>query len=97
MHANNEIGTIEPVAEIGKIAREAGVNFHIELSIDRIDRRLVVEIASGEALWGVGQALARRSAVFVDTVDGKATTTASETKQALKVHFQLFEVVFVVG
>lgn len=30
MHANNEIGTIEPVAEIGKIAREAGVNFHID-------------------------------------------------------------------
>ncbi len=28
MHANNEMGTIEPVAEIGKIAREAGVLFH---------------------------------------------------------------------
>lgn len=28
MHANNEVGTIEPVAEIGKIAREAGVLFH---------------------------------------------------------------------
>ena len=30
MHANNEIGTIEPIAEIGKIAREAGVYFHTD-------------------------------------------------------------------
>jgi cysteine desulfurase len=30
MHANNEIGTIEPVSEIGKIAREAGVYFHTD-------------------------------------------------------------------
>ena len=30
MHANNEVGTIEPVAEIGKITREAGVLFHID-------------------------------------------------------------------
>ncbi|KTB48267.1 cysteine desulfurase NifS [Dehalogenimonas alkenigignens] len=30
MHANNEIGTIQPVAEIGKIARERGVLFHVD-------------------------------------------------------------------
>lgn len=30
MHANNEIGTIEPIAEIGKIAREAGIYFHTD-------------------------------------------------------------------
>ncbi len=30
MHANNEMGTIEPIAEIGKIAREAGVYFHTD-------------------------------------------------------------------
>ena len=28
MHGNNEVGTIEPIAEIGKITREAGVLFH---------------------------------------------------------------------
>ncbi len=30
MHANNEIGTIEPVEEIGQIARERGVLFHVD-------------------------------------------------------------------
>jgi len=28
MHANNEVGTIEPIAEIGAIARERGIYFH---------------------------------------------------------------------
>ncbi|MFH1784041.1 MAG: cysteine desulfurase NifS [bacterium] len=28
MHANNEIGTIQPIAEIGKIAREKNIYFH---------------------------------------------------------------------
>jgi len=30
MHANNEVGTIQPVEEIGKIARENGVFFHTD-------------------------------------------------------------------
>jgi cysteine desulfurase len=28
MHANNEVGTIQPITEIGKIAREHGIIFH---------------------------------------------------------------------
>ena len=30
MHANNEMGTIEPITEIGRIAREAGIYFHTD-------------------------------------------------------------------
>jgi cysteine desulfurase len=30
MHANNEVGTIQPIADIGKITREAGVLFHVD-------------------------------------------------------------------
>jgi cysteine desulfurase len=32
MHANNEVGTIQPLNEISKIAREAGVLFHTDAS-----------------------------------------------------------------
>ncbi|MCX6721423.1 MAG: cysteine desulfurase family protein [Candidatus Staskawiczbacteria bacterium] len=32
MHASNEIGTIEPIAEIGKICKDAGVYFHTDAS-----------------------------------------------------------------
>jgi cysteine desulfurase len=30
MHANNEMGTIEPIAEIGRIASEGGIPFHVD-------------------------------------------------------------------
>jgi cysteine desulfurase len=30
MHANNELGTVQPVAEIAAIAREAGVSMHVD-------------------------------------------------------------------
>ncbi len=30
MHANNELGTIQPIEEIGRIASEAGVRFHCD-------------------------------------------------------------------
>ncbi len=30
MHANNEIGTVQPVADIGRVTREAEVTFHVD-------------------------------------------------------------------
>jgi cysteine desulfurase len=30
MHANNELGTLQPIEEIGRIAREAGIAFHCD-------------------------------------------------------------------
>ncbi|MBM3897299.1 MAG: cysteine desulfurase [Thaumarchaeota archaeon] len=32
MYANNEIGTVQPIKELGKIAREKGVAFHVDAS-----------------------------------------------------------------
>ena len=59
MHANNEIGTIEPIAEIGKIAREKGIYFHTDavqtlghLSIDVSELNVDLLSASGHKLYG---------------------------------------------
>ena len=30
MHANNETGTVQPIEEIGEIARELGIRFHTD-------------------------------------------------------------------
>jgi cysteine desulfurase len=39
MHANNEVGTIQPIAEISKIAREKRILFHTDAaqSIGKVD------------------------------------------------------------
>jgi cysteine desulfurase len=59
MHANNEVGTIEPIAEIGAIAREAGVIFHTDSvqSVGKIPvdvKALQVDLlaASGHKIYG---------------------------------------------
>jgi cysteine desulfurase len=42
MHANNEIGTIQPVEEIGGIAREHGIRFHTDAaqSVGKIETKV---------------------------------------------------------
>ncbi len=59
MHANNEIGVIQPIQEIGKIAREKGIYFHTDavqtfghlpISVDELNVDLLS--ASAHKLYG---------------------------------------------
>lgn len=59
MYANNEIGTIEPIGEIGKIARSHGVYFHTDavqayghVPINAEDENIDMLSASGHKLNG---------------------------------------------
>jgi cysteine desulfurase len=80
MHANNEVGTIEPVEEIGKIAREAGVYFHtdavqtvghIPVKVDKLKVDLLA--ISGHKLYGpkgVGALYVREGTRLVSFMHG---------------------------
>ena len=59
MHANNEVGTIQPIAEISRVAREHGIPFHTDAaqSVGKIPtkvRELGVDLLSvaGHKLYG---------------------------------------------
>lgn len=59
MFANNEIGTIQPIAEIGKIAREKGVYFHTDavqavgnIAINVADMNIDLLSLSGHKFYG---------------------------------------------
>lgn len=59
MYANNEIGTIEPISEIGKIAREHGILFHTDavqafghVSIDVKRENIDMLSASAHKMYG---------------------------------------------
>lgn len=80
MHANNEVGTIEPIAEIGAIARAAGVLFHTDAaqSAGKIPTRvdeLGVDLLSiaGHKLYapkGIGALYVRRGVQIEPLVHG---------------------------
>lgn len=59
MHANNEIGTIEPIAKIGQICRDKGVLFHTDasqtfgkLTIDVNKMKIDLLTASSHKIYG---------------------------------------------
>ena len=80
MHASNEVGTIEPVDEIGEIAREAGVYFHtdavqtvghIPVSVDELKVDLLS--ISAHKLYGpkgVGALYIRKGTKLVSLIHG---------------------------
>lgn len=80
MHANNEVGTVEPISEIGRICREAGVPFHVDAvqTFGRAPldvRASFVDLASvsGHKLYGpkgIGALYVRRGVRLVPCQDG---------------------------
>jgi len=80
MHANNEVGTVEPVAAIGQLARARGVMFHTDAaqSAGKIPTRvgeLDVDLLSiaGHKLYapkGVGALYVRRGVKFDPLIHG---------------------------
>jgi cysteine desulfurase len=80
MHANNEIGTIEPIAEIGKIAKEKGIVFHTDAvascgNIPVNVEELNVDLLSLSANQfygpsGVGALYIRQKTPIVPIIDG---------------------------
>jgi cysteine desulfurase len=59
IHANNEVGTINPVARVGEIAREAGIYFHTDavqsfgkVPIDVQEMNLDLLSISGHKIYG---------------------------------------------
>jgi len=82
MHANNEIGTIEPIKEIAKIAKEAGVYFHTDsvqtvghIPIDVNDLGVDMLSISGHKFYGpkgVGVFYLKKGTKIVSLMDGGA-------------------------
>jgi cysteine desulfurase len=80
MHANNEVGTVQPIAEIGEVARQHGIRFHTDAaqSVGKIPTRVdelgvnMLTIA-GHKLYapkGVGALYVRRGLELEPAIHG---------------------------
>ncbi|MCL6476021.1 MAG: cysteine desulfurase NifS [Firmicutes bacterium] len=80
MHANNEVGTVEPIAEIGAIARGHGIPFHTD-AVQTVGRVPVdIEVLNADLLTisahklygpkGVGALIVRRGTPIRPLLDG---------------------------
>ena len=82
MFANNEIGTIQPIAEIGKICRENGVIFHTDavqaaghIKIDVKEQNIDMLSLSAHKFHGpkgVGALYAKKGIRLINLIDGGA-------------------------
>ena len=82
MHANNEIGTIEPIKEIGKVVKKAGIYFHTDsvqttghIPVDVNDLGVDMLSISGHKFYGpngVGVLYLRKGTKIVTLIDGGA-------------------------
>ena len=82
MYANNEIGTIQPIKEIGAVCREKGVLFHTDavqaaghLHIDVEDQNIDMLSLSGHKFHGpkgTGVLYARRGILLTNIIEGGA-------------------------
>ena len=82
MYANNEIGTIEPIAEIGKLAREKGIYFHTDavqavgsVKIDVKEQNIDMLSLSAHKFYGpkgVGVLYVRKGIKLISFIHGGA-------------------------
>ena len=82
MYANNEIGTVQPIAEIGAVCREKGVTFHTDavqaaghLHINVVDEKIDMLSLSAHKFHGpkgVGVLYARRGFPLATLIEGGA-------------------------